>query len=296
MNRFPPGPRRLLVATAAALSMTALPSSAEVTKGDCIDANARAQDLRRDGRFALARDQLRLCADSTCPSLVRNDCVKRLDALDGVQPTIVFDATDTTGADVFDVRVSVDGQLLASSLEGTPLRVDPGVHVFKLETDGAPPVMKKILVREGEAERHERVVLGAATPRGGVQADSPAASSEMGRQQIVGLSLGGAGIAGLGLGAAFGLLASSAWSSAKAACGGNPGACTNVASGSAYHSTTETDGAISTGAFVVGGLLLVGGGVLFLTGGRQEHERAPSALVVPTFGPGQVGVGVNGAF
>jgi hypothetical protein len=94
--------------------------------------------------------------------MVRDDCVKRLDELEKAQPSIVFDVKDPKGADIIDVRVSVDGQPLADHLDGAALKVDPGVHTFTFEVAGQLPVQNKMLVREGEAGRHEVVVVGSA--------------------------------------------------------------------------------------------------------------------------------------
>jgi serine/threonine-protein kinase len=262
-----------------------------VSKGDCVDANARAQDLRREGRLALAREQLRLCADPACPALVRSDCVQLRGELDAVQPAVVFDAKSPSGADVFDVRVSIDGELVAKVLDGKPLRVDPGLHIFSFATQGSPTLFEKITVAEGETLRREHVVFGNQPDL----VESPS-SAGLGRQQVAGIAVGGAGVVGLGLGTLFGVLAASAWSNAKSACGGNPGQCTDVASGAAYHGTMETDGAISTASFIVGGALLAGGALLYFTANPRGHDVGRVASVSPSCGPGQLGLDLRGAF
>ena len=88
------------------------PALADLTKDQCIDANGKGQELRREGSFAAARLQLRQCATPSCPAMVRDDCTRRLDELESAQPTILFDVKDATGTDLIDVRVSVDGQPL----------------------------------------------------------------------------------------------------------------------------------------------------------------------------------------
>jgi hypothetical protein len=282
---------------ALAVVLRPSPSDATVTKDQCVDANARAQDQRRAGKLSLAKEQLRTCADPSCPDIVRSDCIRRLDDLQSAQPSLVFDVKDAAGADVVDVEVTVDGQPLAHRLDGSPVEVDPGVHAFIFQVSGAPPAKLILVVKEGELRRHERVVLGApAAVLSQAGTAAPAAATGMGTQRILGLSFGGAGVVGVVVGSAFGLMASSAWSSAKSACGGNPGACTNVASGRAFHSTMETDGAVSTSAFIVGGALLVAGGVLFFTAGHAEARSAATVSVAPSVGPGAAGVLLGGAF
>ncbi len=91
---------------------------ADMTKDQCIDANGKGQVLRRDGKLAAAREQLRSCADPSCPAMVRDDCNKRLDSLEAAQPSMVFDVKDAAGADVINVVVTVDGQKLTDHLDG----------------------------------------------------------------------------------------------------------------------------------------------------------------------------------
>jgi hypothetical protein len=296
-------PSRLFAAsTGLALWLLPLPLLADATKDQCVEANAKAQDLRRDGKLMAAADQLRLCSVPSCPAMVRDDCTVRLNDVMRVQPSMVFDVKDATGADLIAVRVSMDGQLLADHLDGKPLRVDPGARTFRFEAAGKPPVEKRLLVKEGEAGREEHIVIdGAATgPLPGTPSPTPdeaPTSSGLGTQRLIGLTVGGVGVVGIGLGAVFGLLASSAWSDAKAACNGDPGHCTgNQTAANADHSTTETDAAVSTIGFVAGGVLVAAGAVLFFTGHRREGSPPPSVSVAPSVGPGQAGVMLGGVF
>src|SRR5262249_35681572 len=149
-------------AVGGALAFAPALAAADMTKLQCVEANTKSQDLRRDGKLAESEAQLRKCVDPSCPRLVRDDCTRRLDDLEKAQPSMLFDVKDAKGADVIDVRVSVDGRPLADHLDGTPLKVDPGPHEFTFEVAGQPPVVDKVLVREGEAGRHERVVVTIA--------------------------------------------------------------------------------------------------------------------------------------
>ena len=117
--------------------------------------------------------------------------------------------------------------------------------------------------------------------------------------------MGGVGLVGLGVGTVFGVMASSAWSSAKSACEDIPSSCTapagrtlNSALMSAYsdRSRTETDGTISTAGFIAGGVLVAAGAAVFLTGRRHEEGPAAGVTVAPSIGPGRAGVGLNGVF
>jgi hypothetical protein len=305
--------RPLAVAAAFGAAVAAVPRSAgaDLTKMQCVDANAKSQELRRDGKFLEARELLRKCADASCPAMVRDDCTRRLDDFEKAQPSLVFDVKDGRGADVIDVRVTVDGRPLADRLDGTPLKVNPGAHVFSFQVAGHPAVVDTVLVREGEVARHERVVVGGASAAGAAPgapaagSGSPAAGSVtsgpeaapsrgLGTQRTVGLVLGGAGVAALGAGTIFWISSMSAWSSAKQACGGNPEACTDVGTGTTYHDKASTDALFGTISFVAGGALLAAGGVLFFTGPRDSR---PAALVVsPSFGARSAGLVLRGGF
>jgi hypothetical protein len=300
----------------AALLVLSTPAFADgpkggITKMECIDANTKAQSLRRDGKLTAARVQLLKCGDPACPPIIRDDCTQRLDDVEKAQPTIVFDGKDGDGHDLVAVSVTIDGQPFADKLDGKPLRVDPGPHSFVFTATGQPPVTKSFVLREGEQGRREQIIVGSPT----VQAPAPGApgttppgqsalpstppespSGGLGTQQIIGIAVGGAGVVGLGVGAVFGLLASSAWSSAKSACGGDISHCANVSAANSDKSTTNTDGTISTVGFIAGGVLAAGGAVLFFTGHRAEAEPTASVAVAPTLGPGMGGILVRGSF
>jgi hypothetical protein len=299
---------------AATLCLVSVSSKADLTKGQCVDANAKGQDLRRDGKLTEAREQLRQCSAQACPAMVRDDCTKRLDELEGAQPTIAFEVKDTSGADVSAVKVTVDGQPLTDKLDGTALPVDRGTHVFTFIMAGQPPVTRTFVLTEGEKGRRERIALGveaspAPLPAPGANgpssssADSssagPASSSGgMGAQKILGLVSGAVGVAGVAVGGVFTAMALSEKNQQTTDC---PNATCSSTSAHALavsaHSAGTTDTTISTVGFIAGGTLLVGGLVLFFTAGHPSERRASTGLLVtPCVGPGGGGLFLNGEF
>jgi hypothetical protein len=306
----------------AVASGTAL---ADVTKDQCVGANAKAQDLRREGKLSAAREQLLMCAAQSCPEIVRDDCTKRLDDLERAQPTVAFEVKDAAGLDVTAVRVSVDGRELADRLVGTALPVDIGEHVFTFEVSGQAPVSRTLVITEGEKGRRERIVIGGASAPPPAPAPSPgpaelpsaappasvpalpappparltsrgaAVGGAMGTQRILGLVGAGAGVVGVALGSVFGLMTISEKNQGLADCRSS-GACNNHAQAVSDRSSELTDGAISTAAFVAGGVFLAGGAALFFTA-RPSSERAAAAiLVVPSVRRGGGGISVRGEF
>jgi hypothetical protein len=309
---------RPALAASAALVACLLGSrvaGADITKDQCVEDNAKAQDLVRDGHLLAAGDQLRACAVPACPALIRNDCTQRLDEVLRAQPSFVFDVKDASGMDLIDVHVSMDGQLLTDHLDGKPLKVDPGVHTFTFEVASRAPINRRLLVKQGEAARVERVVFKGllspppapavapvplvVVPPVKIPEPQPAeASSGLGGQRVAGLVVGIAGVVGLGVGGTFGILASSAWSSAKSQCGGTPTSClpAGVTAATSDHSTAVTDATVSTVALAAGGALVVGGVILFLTGGHHGDGPTSAFTLAPDLGRGQAGAILQGVF
>jgi hypothetical protein len=131
----------------------------------CKEAFTQSSKLASDGKLLAAEGELRSCAAAGCPSAMRALCVHDLEALEPRVPTLVFAAKDgETHQDLVDVKVFVDGSLLSDGLDGKSRAVDPGVHTFRFERQGAVLSETRVLVREGEKDR----VLGVEARRGGV--------------------------------------------------------------------------------------------------------------------------------
>jgi len=305
--------RRLGVVAAAmagaVVSLATLAARADMTKTQCVEANGKAQDLAHDGKLTAARALLQSCAVPACPAIVRDDCAKRLDALNKTQPTIIFEAKDASGGDLSAVAVTVDGVPLADKLDGTPLRVDPGEHVFVFTAAGQAPVTQKLVVVERDHARKERVAMTALTPAptpspppAAPPAAPPAPAADVGRSggmstlRLLGLVSGGVGVAGLAAGGVFGVMTGSAWNSQKSDCASATN-CAHHDQAVSDHATLTTDSTVATIGFVAGGALLAAGAVLFLVGGPGHVEPAASGLVViPGIAPGGAGLSLHGAF
>jgi hypothetical protein len=270
----------------AAVSFGPARAFGEGTVDRCVDANTRAQSLRHDERLGEAREMLKRCADPACPDLVRDDCTQLLDDLDRAQPTIVFDAKDEAGRDLSAVNVLIDGHPFAERLEGIAVPADPGAHTFTFETRGHPAVTRELVIREGEKNRRERVVLtvepgptgalspAASAPLPAPPTSAPAAPPALGTQRTGALAVAAAGLVGLGTGAALALLAKSKSDDANAYC---PRAdCPN-----AQALTMNRDALIlanaATVAFIAGAAGVAAAGLLWWTA-RPSSVRPSAAL------------------
>ena len=105
----------------------------EVSKVECVEHHQDAQVARREGRLLDARAALLLCSRASCPGAIRADCVDWLEQVSRSLPSVVVTAR-ARGPDVADVKVFVDGKLVAERLSGAALEIDPGEHLFRFES------------------------------------------------------------------------------------------------------------------------------------------------------------------
>jgi hypothetical protein len=237
-------------------------SRADGPTDQCIGANAKAQWLRQAGKLAEAREQLQSCAEASCPAMVRDDCVQRLDELERAQPTIAFDVKDSSGNDVSAVAVTVDGRRLVDRLDGRAVAVDSGEHTFTFTIAGQSPASRTLLLHEGEKGRREHVVLPAPA-----QASRPQVAAEPSPEgphpspwRAIGLATAGVGVVGLGVGAALGIVAMN--KKGDAGCDSNS-VCPTSSSADTLSDAKSAANA-STAFFIVGGVLAASGVSLWL--------------------------------
>jgi hypothetical protein len=256
--------------------------AAEPTKAECVAANSAAQDLRTAGKLREAHVKLALCISASCPGPVREDCGERLRDLEKATPSIVFEAKDGAGNDLSAVVVIMDGQPLAKKLDGAALVVDPGEHTFTFEADRLPTVEKKLVLREGEKERRERVTLGdASAKKDGLVGPTSGNKAPSRVPTIVAFSACGVGLI-------VGIVFAGLWSGDPCATGST---CTE-ADKSAHESKLTAYSAAMAVGFVVAGAGAVTGTILLLTSsGAPTMTHPTSALQVkPTLGFGWAGI------
>jgi hypothetical protein len=171
----------------------------------CIDAHERALELRHRSRLSASREHWLMCAAEACPDDIRNECARGVTEINAAMPTILFEARDASNNDLSEVAVTMDGRPLLSRLEGTAIVVDPGEHEFEFRSPNLPSAHTRLVIREGEKGRRERVNLGeplrvvspVAAPRQDVLRDAEPTSHTA--QRVVGTCLGIGGIASLGI-------------------------------------------------------------------------------------------------
>ena len=276
--------------------------AAEPTTADCLAASEKSLTHRNQHKLREAREQLLICSAASCPADIRDECVRRVGEVNASMPTLVFDAKDAAGNDLLAVKVTMDGQPVADRLDGVALSIDPGEHMFTFETEGQPPVQKKLVLREGEKHRQERIVFGvtvAPEPLGAPAAPPPPITipqsretplpsegtpSGIGTQRILAIASAGVGVIGLGFWVGYGLNAMSKHDEAKKAC---PSVCTDQHGVDLWNQASSA-GNISTVGFIVGAAGLVGGAVLWFTTRPPSSEPAQHATTQVGFGLGSV--------
>ena len=252
----------------------------EPTVSDCLAATEASLKSGNEHHLRTERNQLLVCAAATCPADIRKECVRRIEAVNAAMPTILFEAKDATGNDLSAVKVTMDGVVIAERLEGVPLSIDPGAHVFVFETAGHLAVTRRFVLRESEKDRREGIAFTAGEPTATSQAPFFTPSPEpvkqsLGTQKALGLATAGVGVAALAVGSAFGLAAISKKDRAQQEC---PNLCSTPSQVDDW-SEAKAEGDVSTVLFVVGGVALAGAAVLWFTAPAQTSAAGVTARV-----------------
>jgi hypothetical protein len=192
--------RPLAFAACLAASAAARPALAAGNADACIAASEHAQELRNAGKLTAARDELMVCSRAECPKLVQTDCTKWMGEVLAALPSVVPGAKDPNGKDVVEAKFSIDGEVVLEALDGKPVPVDTGVHVFRLEAAGMKPVEERVVVRAGE---QNRVVSWQLEPAASAPPPAPPAEDHGAAKHepalVVPIVLSGAGIVLMGL-------------------------------------------------------------------------------------------------
>jgi hypothetical protein len=153
----------LKVALAASIAFADGPTAAN-TRAQCVAAADEAQDLVDRGHLVAARKSLLACAQTSCPIVIRNDCIDWLARVDARAPTVVLKVSDSMGHDVVSTRVTMDGALLTRGVDGKELALDPGPHIFRVEAVGREAIEQRVVVAEWEKGRLVKLIFPSLDP------------------------------------------------------------------------------------------------------------------------------------
>jgi len=134
--------------------------------GVCTTSYKQAQEHRKAGQLRKALEALSACVQTSCGASVSKQCGSDRQLVENDLPTVVPVVTSAAGDPLLDVSVAVDGELLASRIDGRALAVDPGPHEFVFSTGGEAVHSEKLLILQGQRNRVLSVRLAAAAAAG----------------------------------------------------------------------------------------------------------------------------------
>lgn len=285
---------------AAVLVLGAMASAASAgaqDKAACLEASSQAQVLRDAHKLVETRAKLRICAHQECPTVVQQDCATWLEEVEKSLPTVVLSATDEAGRALVNVKVTIDGKVVASQLDGVAMPLDPGQHRVRLEAVSGAFYDRQLTIKEGEKKRPIAVVLGRpaedAPPDEApkvVEAppdEAPPSASSGSGLRVAGFIVGGVGLAGLAVGTVFGVLAMG--SKSDAACT-TDGYCAPGPLADARSQAT-----VSTVSLIAGGVLLATGITLVLVAPKSAPTESALRLELsPMVGASYAGLLAGG--
>jgi hypothetical protein len=220
--------------------------------------------------------------------------------------TIVVSAA----ADRADLQIRRDGEVVGRPGWGVPIPVDPGMHAVDAMAPGRKAWQGQADVEGVAAQASIEVPplaetatdavpsapapLAPASPLSALSAPTPPPPVSHGSEQrAMGLVAGGVGLAGLVVGATFGVIAQSDNNNAKHNCptetSCNPQGF--AATTSALHAATA-----STIAFVAGGALIGVGLVLYLTAPADSPRSSGRLGLSPIVGANAGGLALHGGW
>jgi hypothetical protein len=289
---------RVVFGALAAGVVLATPGVASADVQACLAASEKGQKLRSQGKLREARESFVICGAESCPNLVRHDCSQWNSELAATLPTVVFGAKDRSGKDLFDVTVSMDGEVLVKKLDGKSVTVDPGKHTFKFEAPGLPPLSETDLVKEGEKARVINVTLGDAPPPSPTPTPQPAPSGEVREHSVAPWIVVGVGGAAVVAGVVIFLTAPDRPSN----CDKDTQKCTRGADESAADFAKDKDRAGQADSQPILGVIVAGAGAALVAGGLLWHFLEPvgpktgQVKLAPWTTGKSSGVGLSGTF
>ncbi|MDQ3365893.1 MAG: hypothetical protein M3680_10740 [Myxococcota bacterium] len=206
--------------------------------------------------------------------------------------------------DLDAAEITLDRKLMAASRIGTELRVDPGPHELVYFSNGEKKSKMIAMERGGEREITLDIPPGKGRsrkqPGSGVAVGGADASARPGRtRRIIGVSMGAAGLVGIGVASYLTLDARGTYNDAlDAHCMGMPTTCSPE--GLVITGDARSQANLAT-IITLASVAVIGGGVvLYLTaprGATRDESAAPTALyVTPVIHGGGGGLVLGGGF
>lgn len=186
--------------TAAPAADTAPAPAAEAPKSaaeTCSSAYERTQTEKLAGHYVAASAAALECSQLQCNSAIVQECVRFYSALEQETPTLVFSARKAEGGELTDVRVEMDGKVVAEQITGRPFAADPGPHNFVFIHKKRGLLRLSETARVGDKARVLEVTFADPNAKPDA-AKGDAVPEKKGGVPVATWVLGGIGIVGLG--------------------------------------------------------------------------------------------------
>lgn len=183
-------------APAAAESPPAQPEVAKSPAEQCGAAYERTQTEKLAGHYVAAAASALECSQLQCNSAIVQECVRFYSALEAETPTLVFSARKEEGGEFTDVRVEMDGKLVAPTITGRPIAVDPGPHNFVFIHAKRGLLRLSETARVGDKARVLQVTF--PDPNAKSKPGGPGAPAPRGGVPVMTYVLGGLGVVAIG--------------------------------------------------------------------------------------------------
>ena len=197
------------------------------------------------------------------------------------------------------IEIRRDDVVIDDAALGTQIPIDAGSHTITARAAGKKTWTKTLSVLEAQSEsitipaldedpNHESQETGTTPPKP-ADPDNPAPAKSGGSGLRTGSYVAlGLGVVGVGVGTYFGIQTFSNWSSAQPLCPRN--VCDS--GGVTLADKAKNDGNISTVAFVIGGVFVATGAVLFIV--SPSSNAKSSLFVAPNVSPSFAGLSFGG--
>lgn len=249
--------------------------------------------LERIGRTASAWAAFREAADMARKAS-EEDRVKKADRRAAALERRLSRLRVVITAPLPGLEVRRDGAPLPEGTWGEALPVDPGRIRIEAMAPGRRPFAVSVEVADAGESTIKIPALAEATTTGGPPSDAPPVATGGGAQRAIAYTAGGVGLAGVAVGAIFGLRAGAAWSEAQDQHCRTDALCDDE--GVALAAEADTAAVISNIAFAVGGVGLAAGVILLATAPDEASPRVTRLVIAPAVGASGGGITLRGTF
>ena len=220
---------------------------------------------------------------------------ERANALEAIAPRLTI-VVPPSAAEV-RLEVTVDGAPFAAAKWSRAQPFDAGAHTVAASAPGKKPFDTKVSLQDGkgvEVKIPELENEPAATVPVGPPTDADQAREAGNGQRRTGIIVGGIGVVGLLVGGGAGIFSLVKHGQAKDICA-DYHQCPDADGRSKWNAATDA-GTVSTIGFVVGGMGIVAGGLLYFTASKSSASSPAAAgwWVTPSVGLGSAGLVAGG--